>query len=118
MGSEPFRVVSLDADVVVSFYDQSNRYFGDFHRVRVVAEVVFPVTHAQLPDDLKALVPSTENQFVYTKPLERMAVPSGHLPVVTEALMDDFLTNVRQYLLRKGFMESLLRRRFQPQKTS
>ena len=117
MGSEPFSTVSLDPAVRVSFYDQSNRYFGDFHRVRVIAEVVFPVTHALLPDDLKALVPMTEEQLVYTMPLERMAVPSDCLPAVRESLMDDFLTSARQYLLRKGFMESLLRRRFRQQKT-
>ncbi|MCK4691198.1 MAG: hypothetical protein KAT20_05300 [Desulfuromonadales bacterium] len=94
--------VTLEGGLVVNFYDQSNRYFGDFHRIciKVVAELV--LLHA---------TDEPEPPLVYERTLERMGVTTAALETEKSALIDSFLSVSRTYLENPNFPEQLLRKK-------
>lgn len=97
----------------IIFTDESNRYFGDYHRVCVVATIL--CRPADLPaddDDAAALrrraIESFGEQLSVTRRFERMAVPGADVDAVRSALVDDFLRNAAAYLARPGYPRALV----------
>ena len=111
MSTEPFATTTLGADIVVRFHDCSNRYFGDYHRISVLAVAELPLVVERLPPDLQKRVPEGETLLHFEKKLERMAVPTADIDRTRQELVENFLSSAKQYLLKEGFAESLLRRR-------
>jgi len=97
--------------------DQSNRYFGDYHRIHLTLYCDIPVTADWLCD---AADPSGEaNQLTkllggtvrFEKVLERMGVPGAEVASTRQQLLDDFLATARTYLDAPDFPARLLRQR-------
>ena len=109
--SEPFKIVELSSGLRVKFYDQSNRYYGNFHKVRISVVAQIPVDGTLLSEDLKRLIPQPMDLVSYETMLERMAVPTEQLAEVRSSLVNDFLASASRYLTSKVFVEGLLRRR-------
>jgi hypothetical protein len=105
------RQVRLDNGLEISFRDAGNRYFGDYHRICVVAEII-----CALDDDALALDDATRrkarNRFgarlSVEKSLVRMGVASGECDAVREALIDDFLRSTSVYLERADYPRLLV----------
>lgn len=91
MMTEQIEPVVLNNGVSIRFQDQSNRYFGDFHRVCVKVQVFLPES-LELPDGIDSAAPCLE------KTLEKMGVPGDDVAQQRRALIDGFLTASRQYL--------------------
>ncbi len=110
MKDKLYKITELDHGVVVKFYTLGNRYFGDFHRVRIKAVATIPIIVDSLPAELCPTDDSLPDFINYEKMLERMGVATCHLETVTDSLIDDFLRTVGGYLEKKNFAECLLRK--------
>ena len=65
----------------INFADESNRYFGDYHRVSVVATIVcnlhdLPSTNPEEADFRRLAIENFGVELCIVKRLERMAVPT------------------------------------------
>lgn len=111
----PFREVTLRNGLRLRFVDASNRYFGDYHRVRIEVAIELPLTAALLPDP--ELLAAGINRFGPTllvgKVLERMGVASGRVETVRSELVEGYLHEARQYLVRPETSARLLRAELQ-----
>lgn len=89
--------------------DQSNRYFGDYHRVKL--QVRCPITVAAeyfrtSPDPLAAAQAAQRmlgTEVLYEKSLERMGVPSAELRIIKQELLGQFIRINQPYLARDDF---------------
>lgn len=93
----------LDNGLEISFSDQSNRYFGDYHRICVIATISYTLEH--LADDelrLRAIA-VYGGQFRVEKCLERMGVPSAEVEHTRNTLIEDFLRHATVYLSRPDY---------------
>lgn len=108
-----FRQETLANGLCLTFRDESNRYFGDYHRVRIVVTLSFALAGlpANSPEEdtfrSEACQKLGEN-LVVTRHLERMAVPTDSVMLVRNSLVDDFLQHSASYLARPEVLTSLV----------
>lgn len=91
---EIFRTESLANDIELMFFDGSNRYFGDYHRVCV---------------EIRLRV-SPDGPILMIRQLERMAVPGAETEAVRNRLVDDFMRHAGRYLAHPDYPAKLLAR--------
>ncbi len=106
----------LNNRIVVEFFTQGNRYFGDFHRVEIAVVVTIPFVGETLAEDLREFAANYPGTIRYEKKLQRMGVATSQVEAVSHELIDDFLQTVSGYLEKKGFAAGLLRREMQNKK--
>ena len=97
----------------MTFVDESNRYFGDYHRVCVVATIIcnlndLPAASSDEEAFRCQTIEALGEQLSVTKRLERMGVASADVEEVRVALIDDFLRHASVYLSRPDFLRSLV----------
>ncbi len=85
----------------IDFYDLSTRYYGDFHKVRILARAYFP------PEQNNG----NQQSVLYERTLEQMGVPTANLASARQRLADAFLENTGRYLIKPGFAEKCLERK-------
>lgn len=97
----------LDNGLRLEFSDQSNRYFGDYHRVLIEVSIAF-----DLPEDddgsgyweqARTLLGP---KLTLNRTLERMAVASADVEQVRDQLVTDFLRHAGDYLSRPEYLRS------------
>ncbi|MDX2479640.1 MAG: hypothetical protein QNK24_04810 [Desulfuromusa sp.] len=108
--NKPFYVTKLNNGVIVEFFDQGNRYFGDFHRIKINVFAMIPFTVKSLAPDLQQFAATYPGYILYEKTLERMGVATSEVETVTHSLIDDFIASTGCYLDKKAFAEGLLRK--------
>jgi len=108
--NKPVDIRTLGNGVAVEFFDQSNRYYGDFHRVKINAVAKIPLIKTALPEDLYDFAATCPDYVTYEKSLERMGVMSGDVQKVINSLVDDFIESVGGYLKKDNFAANLLRK--------
>lgn len=113
---EPLQVVRLENGLTVNFHDQSNRYFGDFHRLCIRVEIVLPLDSADLPKALLDEVAKLKQPLCFEKKLERMGVPTAELEATRAALIEDFLGTATSYLNHPEFVLRTVRKKLQENK--
>ncbi len=91
----PFRTERLDNGIEVTFVDLSNRYFGDYCRVRVEIRLSVPR-------------PDRDDPLVKSHVLERMAVPSADVEAERNRLVDDYWRHAGRYLTHADYPARLL----------
>lgn len=79
------RTERLANGLELTFFDRSNRYFGDYHRVCV---------------EIRVSVPPPAGPLQLVRYLERMAVPGAEVESVRGRLISDFLRHAGRYLAR------------------
>ncbi|MGK2944313.1 MAG: hypothetical protein ACSLFC_06205 [Desulfuromonadales bacterium] len=116
------RQVPLANGLQIVFTDESNRYFGDYHRVCVVATIVCNLH--ELPADTideQALrcqaVDAFGEHLAVVKRFERMGVPTLDVDRVRTALIEDFLQHAASYLARPDYLRSLVNAELQKRPT-
>ena len=103
----------LSNGLQILFVDESNRYFGDYHRVCVVATIIcnlndLPATSSDEEAFRCQAIEALGEELSVTKRLGRMGVASAEVEEVRTALIDDFLHHASVYLSRPGYMRSLV----------
>lgn len=86
----------LNNGLVIRFIDQSNRYFGDFHRIYIRVRISLPDSFA-LPEGL-----TPETACLEIK-LEKMGVPTDSLVAERKSMIEAYLLTSRTYLEKDGF---------------
>jgi hypothetical protein len=110
---ESFAVIGLSGKYHIRINDQSCVYFGDYHRVSLEVICEFPVTgNAESHDEL---LESGENVAIFSRILEKMAVPSAVLHETKLALIDEFRRTTLPYLESAAFPDKLAARTFSRQ---
>lgn len=100
----------------IEFKDCSNRYYGDYHRVRIEVDCSVPLTPAVL-----AQVAESESErenirkvlgknYVYTRVLEQMGVPGDALEEAKRNLIDSFAGSTFSYMAQPSFPLRLIAR--------
>lgn len=107
----PFAEETLSNGLHLRFYDQSNRYFGDYHRVRIVVEIELGLSNELLddPELLKAGKRRFGASLTTSKVLERMGVPSVRVESLRAELVASYQNEVQSYLSRPEVPLRLLR---------
>jgi len=80
--------------------DDTRRYFGDYHLVRVLLSLSIPLEPRFFRDDderrvARSLLP---DPVVYCRSAERMGVPTADVEAVRTVLVDDLLLHAGKYL--------------------
>lgn len=101
MKVKEFAPVTLKNGLVIQFIDQSNRYFGDFHRVFIQVTI-------SLPEQLAASAGLSTDRASLVRSLEKMAVPGKLIDAERESLIDAFLETSTAYLEKDNFPQQLL----------
>lgn len=106
--SSPFKAHTLNNGLRLEFFDQSNRYFGDYHRVKIVIRcqvTLRPEWLAASPESLDlAQLRALLGDFVtFERSLEQMGVSSAQLETVKNSLIDGFLKTAAGYFGSEGF---------------
>lgn len=95
----------------ISFVDESNRYFGDYHRICVVATIrcSLDTLRGTIDEELhRRALSQYGDALVVEKRFERMGVASDDVAAVRDALIDDFMRHATQYLARPEYPGRLL----------
>ncbi len=108
------RTDHLDNGVRVDFIDSSNRYFGDYHRLRIEVRCVVAVT----PKLFSAAVdPCAEaervrsrfgDEIIWVRHLERMGISSGELEAVRNEMIASFVKSSFSYLQTPQFFSRFI----------
>ena len=96
----PFRTERLANGVVVEFFDRTNRYFGDYHRVCVEVRLT-----ALSPADAACAQGGEPLQEV--RLLERMGVPGAEVDATRCRLVDTYWQNAGGYLAHPDYSARL-----------
>ena len=88
------KTLTCTPELRLEFYDVSNRYYGDFHQIRIEVELLLG-GEAQ-PTRLR-----------YQRPLRRMAVTSAVLEEEKKRLVDEFLATTGVYFSSANFVQKL-----------
>jgi len=86
----------LAEHLLIDFYDCSNRYFGNFHKVRILVKAQFLPGPDCGPE---------QEVIVYEKTLEQMGVATAAVPAARQRLIDTFMKNTAAYLLKQNFAD-------------
>lgn len=80
--------------------DDSRRYFGDYHQVRVLMSLPIPLELRFFRDEEECRVARSllPDPVVYSRSAERMGVPTADVEVVRSVLVDDLLLHAGKYL--------------------
>ncbi len=105
------REEQLPNGLLITFLDETNRYFGDYHRVclRVVMRVDLRVAAAASEDTefWSEVHDALGNDFKIEKSLVRMGVPGAEVEATVSALTDEFLTAANDYMARPDYPKRL-----------
>ena len=91
---------------MVTIYDQTKVYFGDYHHVRLNIVCFFDDSAINTlpccPDDINL------RSISYKRTLDRMGVPSKDVQSVTNTLLNDFKLNSLPYISSNEFPKKLI----------
>jgi hypothetical protein len=103
----------LENGLQIIFADESNRYFGDYHRTCVVVSIVYdlrnlPAVNAADEDFRDQALEAFGEKLTVVKSLERMGVPTAQVDAVRTALIENFLSHASAYLARPEYPRSFV----------
>lgn len=111
VAAPPFAEERLTNGLYLRFFDQTNRYFGDYHRLRIVVEIELNLSNELLTDP--ELLAAAKKRFgaslTTSKVLERMGVPGSRVDALRAELVASYQTEVQSYLSRPEVPLRLLR---------
>jgi hypothetical protein len=106
---DTLRSVQLDNGLIVEFFDRSNRYFGDYHRLYVEVRCRIPLTRGHFADaadpvaGLQAARALLGNEVIFTRRLEKMGIAGAAVEEAREALVDNFIRGTLSYMDGSAF---------------
>ncbi len=108
------RTENLGNGILVKFFDLSNRYYGDFHRVKIEVRCTLPLGPecfagaADPQAETRRVRGLLGNNLFFTRSLEKMGVAGGDLEAVKQTLVDSFISSTFHYLASAEFAPRLV----------
>lgn len=93
--------IEISSELTIKVYDLSRVYFGDYYHVKLNVLCEF---HRQVDSIASAEAPPA---LVFSRVLEKMAVPSAEVAAVKRNLMDEFHSSSVRYISAPGFAQKL-----------
>ncbi|PLY12320.1 MAG: hypothetical protein C0624_01065 [Desulfuromonas sp.] len=115
---EPYRTIELSNGLQLELRDQSNRYFGDYHRIRIEVSCDIPLRSEFFGnrDDHPQLLQARRlygDSLRFERSLERMGVAGADVERVREELVENFLNSSATYLEHAEFIARYVSRQLQ-----
>ena len=106
----------------IIFTDESNRYFGDYYRICVVATIVCNLNElsTENSDDeifFRQAAETLGEQLTVVKRFKRMGVATADVEAVRAELIDSFLHHASSYLSRPEYPRALVNTELKKQQT-
>lgn len=114
---QPLRSERLANGLVLQFFDRSNRYYGNFHRVAVEVRIRLTLTpdhFAGTEDPVGAGIEArllVGEELIEVRMLQHMGVAGEEVASVRDQLISRFLGTAGPYLERPDYPQRLLARR-------
>lgn len=110
--AKPLQSATLANGLRLEFYDFSNRYFGDYHRVCIEVRTSFPLDAPVLSAFDPALLNKARALFgatlTVTRTVERMGVAGALVDAVKAEVIAGLLYEAQNYLSRPDYPGRLL----------
>ena len=112
---EAMHTERLENGLCLEFFDHSNRYFGNFHRLLIKVRCLVPLDEAIFAADenpRQALAEARKalgGEAVYNRELTRMGVPGEEVEAVRRQLIEKFMESGRTYLGSPVFPQRFVR---------
>ena len=102
----------LENGLNVAFVDVSNRYYGDYHRVRIEVRCFLPLRPELFagPAELDRARHLWGETLSWARPLEKMGVCGAAVETTAADLVEAFVASAYPYLSRPEFPVRLLAR--------
>lgn len=115
---DPFRVIDLKNGLQLELHDQSNRYFGDYHRLKIEVRCAIPLDKQffagdEHHPDLLAARKKFGVSLRFERSLERMGVAGADVEQVREELVASFMKSSAAYLEHPDFVAKYVARQLQ-----
>ena len=91
------REILLAGGINVRFFDQSNRYFGDYNKVSILVTI--------------SEVNTGKGAVAHTQLLERMGVCTDDIPDIRNKMIDNYLKTAGDYFTRPDFLTKAQKRK-------
>ena len=104
------RELTLANGLVMFFSSQSQRYFGDYYRVKLVIRATIPVLpeYFEEPGAFDQACALLGTEVKYRRELERMGIPSTEIDRTVTRLIDDFILNSGSYFSARDFPRKMV----------
>ena len=104
--------ISLENDLLISFYDESRKIAGDRWQVILTARIQIVTDQVQFtqvdPEKRSEIIQAVGRQVNYEKKLIRNFVGDKQKEETVKALYDSFMQIARPYLSRREFAERFI----------
>ena len=108
---EPIREHRLPNGLLIAIFDETNRYFGDYHRVCLRVLLQYDLTPADRDDPFWSEARDRLGpELRLEKTLERMGVAGSEVERTVATMADNFLATADEYLARPDYPRQLVRR--------
>jgi len=95
--------------LLIAIFDETNRYFGDYHRVFLRVVLHYDLTPADRNDPFWSEARDRLGpELRLEKTLERMGVADSEVEGTVAALVDNFLATADEYLTRPDYPRQLV----------
>ncbi len=102
--------IELPNGLVVSLYDDTRRYYEDYHLVRLemVCETTVLREYFDSEADFSEAVGLLGESAVFRKTIEKMGVPYAEIGKAREQLVEAVVNNCSEYFSRESFPRKLV----------
>ena len=102
---KPIKEIFLDNGLIVSFFNHTHRYFGDYHRVRVKIICEVPLLKEYFADQSEYAEAKANlgSNAIFRRDTELMGIPSGELEKCLEKVIENFTDHSLSYLSSPQF---------------
>lgn len=104
------REIPLANGLTVSFFQQTRRYFGDYHLVKleIVCKVPLLADYFSNKGEFAAAGSLLGEEVLYRRCVEQMGVPSAEVELVLNRLTADFENTALPYVASPAFPRKLV----------
>jgi hypothetical protein len=106
----------LENGLEISFHDQGNRYFGDYHQVKIIISCRVALNNDLLSshlsaDDLQKAIKIFGDHVEYKRVIKQMGVAGADVEQVKTSMVQNFVENAANYMQSADFASRFVARR-------
>lgn len=117
---KPFRQIKLANGLMVCFHNQTRRYFGDYHQIKVELSCQVPLMEEYFKnrEEWENAVKILGNSANFRRCVEQMGVSSAEIESSLEATIENFCKHSLHYLASPEFPRRVVQTELAKSRTS